>query len=175
MPEDLTRYVLEVNPWTPLEDLREFTLMRGVIVGAWASVETVLKEIALKASRLEPYIDVDVRIPKKNSEIIEYLKVLTTIKGPIYSIADDLKSLMLNFESHSNDRNMIAHAHMQVLPNWGATFSSYVAKGDKIGGDYFAYEERRLTLLQMDELARAATVLSHKAQAIRQKFLEHLE
>ena len=128
-----------------------------------------------KGFKVEPYIDVDVRIPKKNSEIIEYLKVLKTIKGPIYSIADDLKSLMLNFESHSNDRNMLAHAHMQVLPNWGATFSSYVAKRDKIGGDYFAYEERRLTLLQMDELARAATVLSHKAQAIRQKFLEHLE
>ena len=169
---DPLRYALEINPWTPADDLREATLWRGVIVGAWGSVETTLKEIALRASKTDPYGSIDCRIPNSRSELVSHLRGVLIIEGPLCSIRNEIDELLSGYDQGANDRNLLAHAHMEVLGNWGATFKAFHAKRDKQGGDHFVYNRIRKTIGELDDMARIATELSHKAQFIRDRIDE---
>ena len=171
--DDPLRYAVEVSPWTPVEDLRTATLWRGVIVGAWGSVETALKEIALRASRCESFAPLDARIPNSRGDLIEYLRLVLTDPGPLSAVASELKILVDGYEASAEHRNLLAHAHMSVLPNWPVIFKTFQAKRDKLNGDHFSYSEIKLTIEQLDGIALLATQLSRAAQILRDHIDEH--
>src|SRR6476469_910421 len=67
-------YAIEYNPWTTMQEIEDATLYRGVIVSAFAQIETRLGEIAIRSSRMPPYQALRTRFPFKAEQRVAFLR-----------------------------------------------------------------------------------------------------
>lgn len=152
-------FALDVSPWQTKSSLEAAFLHRGVVVGAWAAVETNLIELSIRASRLDCYVKLRSKYPTRLKDRIRFLRLVADDEGPLKPWASLLHKVLDRYERSSEIRNIMAHAHMEVLPDWGATFSGYQAKGET---EIMHYRQRLLP----DELRLAAAKAARFSRAV---------
>lgn len=90
----------ETNPWTADDDLRAALLYRGALVSAWATIESRIKELAIRCSRVEAYRSITpARFPRR----------------PLLPYAETGLNFLDRFDATAEMRHIMAHSRMRVL------------------------------------------------------------
>jgi hypothetical protein len=149
-PPGLARsaYAVEINPWVPRGNIEAALLFRGTIVSAFGYIETLMGEVAVRASRLDDYAGLREGFPHSAAKRSAHLRRVFA-SGPLAPF-ERLATLAFDrFDATAELRHLVAHARMQVLPDWGVTFEDFPrnAPGGLI---------KRTKRLQMSELEQAA-------------------
>lgn len=153
---------LEVNPWQTKASVDAALLYRGAIVAGWASVETTIIELAIRASGHEAYVGHRKAYPTKLKTRVAYLRDILSLPGPLDRYADDIGRIVDHYVESADLRNMLAHAFMEVYPQWGATFSGFRPKDEATITQF----RKRLTEEQLEALAVEATQYSRDARSL---------
>lgn len=156
-PKNLARsaYATEVNPWTTKGDIEATLLFRGAIVSAFGSIETHLGELALRCSRLSHYAALRSNFPYSFKNRIRFLREAFALQ-PLASYGRIANQFFDRAESLFASRNMVAHARMQIMPDWGVTFHHF-PESSKEG---VTTARQRLMLEDLERLAWRAAKLS---------------
>ena len=147
--------MIEVNPWTPQEQVEKALLYRGAILSAWSAIETWLSEWALRASHLDAYRGLREKFPYKIDSRVGFLERILDQPGPLQPFAPLGLQLLSRVRDAADLRNQMAHARMRVLAQWGVTFAELIGQGDQV-----SWRTRRYSLADLERLSRRATRLS---------------
>ena len=160
---------LDVNPWVADQIVSDALLYRGVFLAGWANVETTLIEIAIRASCDPHYSDHRDTYPSKLKSRVAYLDEILCVPGPLSKHASVARAVLQRYRKYEEFRNIMAHARMTILPQWGATFHFFQAKS----GREITYKTLRLTQEQLHwyalraaRFSRAVRKLAGKVDAI---------
>jgi hypothetical protein len=167
-PKNLGRsaYAVEVNPWARRGEIEAALLFRGSIVSAFGYIETRLSELAIRTSVMDEYIGLREKLPFTFGRRVKYLREIFEIP-PLIKYQPYAGQFLDRLEQNYELRNLVAHARMQVLPDWGVTFVHY-----RHGDDNQILEVRKRILVS--ELEKAAWRLSRLSR-LAQLLLERLE
>lgn len=152
-------YAVEANPWTPQEDLEAAIFFRGAIVSSFGYIETCLGEVCIQTSRLPCYAELTPHFPYSTSKRVTHLRKAFAI-GPLAPYHRTATAFLDRFDATGPLRNMVTHARMQVLSNWGVTFKHYPKQVD--GG--VQYQSMRLTIAELELKAWQTARLSRLCQ-----------
>ncbi|WP_375428688.1 hypothetical protein [uncultured Sphingomonas sp.] len=144
---------LEVNPWQTKSSIEAAHMFRGAIVGAWASVETYIIEIAIRSSIHPAYIGIRAAYPSKLKGRVAYLRTIVELDGPLVNYRKLVETVLRRYEESAPARNRMAHSRMIVQPDWGVTFYGFLPKSDKV----ITYDMRRFTPVDLETEAQRAT------------------
>lgn len=167
-PRNLARsaYAVEVNPWVRRGDVEAALLFRGTIVSAFGYIDTRLSEVAIRSSLMPEYEGLRGNLSFKFSSRMKYLREIIEF-GPFFDFRNVAEAYLSRLEAHYEIRNIAAHAHMQVLPDWGVTFTDYSPNKDR----KITKRQRRLTLHELERSAWRLARLSRLCQT----FIDELE
>jgi hypothetical protein len=107
-------YALEYNPWSSAAEIEDAIFYRGVIVSAFAQIETVLGEIAIRASRSPQYAELRETFPFSAEKRTAFLRKAFEAE-PLAQYRSVALSYLDRFDELASLRHMAAHARMQVL------------------------------------------------------------
>lgn len=107
-------YALEYNPWTSTQEIENAMLYRGVIVSAFAQIETKLGEIAIRASRIGQYLALREHFPFSAEKRVSFLRKAFELE-PLARHRPIGSAFLDKFESIASLRHVMAHGRMQVL------------------------------------------------------------
>lgn len=155
-------FALEVNPWVTRETVDAAHLYRGAIIGGWANVESSLIELSIRASHHPAYLGRREFYPKKFSSRIAYLNDIFNLPGPLAQYSRFGQAVVTRFVASEDLRNMMAHAQMKVLPDWGATFHFFEPKT----GSEIRFRTQRFTEDQLKAHAIKATRFSRAVRCM---------
>ena len=152
-------YEVEANPWARRGDVEAALFYRGTIVSAFGYIETRMGELAIRASRLDVYSAMRENFPFSAEKRSTYLrKVFST--GPLKSFGAIAGLALDRFDAAAELRHLVAHARMQVLPDWGVSFDDFPKSGR--GG--LTVRRRRFLLEDLEREAWRAARLSRLCQ-----------
>lgn len=151
---------LETSPWQTKASIDAAMLYRGAIIAGWGSVETNLIEVAIRASRHDAYLGIRDNYPFKLKTRVAYLRDVLAVEGPLAPYAMIGRAILDRYVMAASLRNMMAHARMTVLPDWGATFDGFEGKGDRI-----THYRQRFTEDRLAGLARRSTRFARVVQS----------
>ena len=152
-------FVLEINPWVPESHVTAALFYRGAIVSAWGYIDTTLTELCIRSARMPEYRDIQKTFPSGLVKRLKYMRTVLQSPGPFATFEQPGLRFLARFEAEAPLRHLMAHGHMRVLPDWGATFTDFRADGRAI-----ANRRKRFTLDQLRRLARKSTKLSRHVQ-----------
>jgi len=155
-------FALEMNPWQTEESINTALLCRGAIVAGWANVESSLIEVAIRASRYPAYQGHRDSFPTKLKTRVTYLREIIELPGPLRPHAKLGRAVLDRYQATEDLRNMMAHARMQVLPGWGATFHFFQAAS----GSQIRYRTRRFTEIELQFLGNKAARFSRAVRRL---------
>lgn len=107
-------YALEYNPWSSQAEVEDAVFYRGVIVSAFAQIETKLGELAIRASLIPQYHALSERFPFSAGKRVAFLRRIFE-KEPLSLHQSTALNFLDRFEDISALRHMMAHGRMQVL------------------------------------------------------------
>ena len=170
-PNNLARsaYAVEINPWVRRGDIESALLFRGTIVSAYGYIETRLRELSIRCSHMPEYGSVTAREPRTILECINYIRLIFS-HGPLVRFQKITEQFLLRFEAMSNIRNQAAHARMQVLPDWGATFLDFI----RVKG-VTHIRQKPFTKDELEGLAWRAAKLSRLCQLLADHLQRQIE
>lgn len=146
-------YAVEYNPWTTREDVETVLLLRGAIVSAFGQIETLLGEIAVRASRLPQYAALRDTFPHSVDRRISFLRRAFEL-DPLAVHRSIANNFLSRFEAAADLRHMMAHARMQVLGKV-VTFHDF-PQSNKNG---IATRRQPFTILELERQAWRAAKL----------------
>lgn len=159
-------YAVEVNPWARRGEIEAALLFRGSIVSAFGYIDTRLSELAIRTSVMPEYLGMREKLPFTFQRRINYLREIFDT-APLERYQPYARQFLYRLEQNYELRNLVAHARMQVLPDWGVTFVHFV-RGD--GNQLLEVNKRVL----VSELERAAWRLCRLSR-LTQFLLERIE
>lgn len=154
-------YAIEVTPWTTRGDIEAALFFRGTIVSAHGYVETRLAELCFRCSKLPEYATLRGSFPYSFPDRLAYLRKAFEL-SPLAHHQDTAERFFRRVEAQADLRHLFAHARMQVLPDWGATFHDFKAQK----GMPMAYRQFRMTLRNLEREAWNAARLSRICQRL---------
>jgi hypothetical protein len=107
-------YALEYNPWTSKPEIEDAMFYRGVIVSAFAQIETRLGELAIRASLLPQYLEIGERFPFTAEKRVAFLRKAFAL-DPLAPYGEIAIGFLDRFRDIAGLRHMMAHGRMQVL------------------------------------------------------------
>jgi hypothetical protein len=107
-------YAIEHNPWSSLPEIEDAMLYRGVIVSAFAQIETKLGEIAIRASLIPQYHALCESFPFSAAKRIRFLQRVFEL-GPLAPHRIIALAFLDKFDSIAAVRHIMAHGQMRVL------------------------------------------------------------
>ncbi len=126
----------EVNPWTLDHSLTEIMQLRGTFVAAMGTIETILTELAIRASKHEAYAGIRGRFPSRRPDRLKYLRLVSDLRGPLTPHRTLLIGIISRFSDNLALRDILAHGRMQILTGPGDDASikleDYSAVGELI-------------------------------------------
>lgn len=143
---------LEVNPWQSKRSIEAVLLYRGAIVSAWANVEASIIEVALRSSIHPRYSHIRDTYPSRLDGRVKYLRKVLASDGPLANHASLGNAILNRYVESADLRNLMAHAGMRVMPQWGTTFQMFKPKADQ-----------EVALLRIRYTEEALNNLAHKA------------
>jgi hypothetical protein len=160
-PRGLARsaYAVEINPWARRGDIEAALLFRGVIVSAYGNMETQMGELVIRCSRLEVYAKMKGSFPFSVPRRLAFLRAAFS-HGPLMPYQKFAISFIDRFEASSNLRHQIAHARMQVMPDWGVTFHDIPSSKD----EEIQLRSKQIAPVELEEWAWQAAKLSRLFQ-----------
>jgi hypothetical protein len=154
-------YAIEVTPWTTKGDIEAALLFRGTIVSAYGYVETRLGELGYRCSAMPEYCDIEDQFPYRMPSRLSFLR--RCFAGvPLVKFQDTAERFFIRFEGSAKVRHLAAHARMQVLPDWGATFHDFY----KPKGEHMNYRTQRYKLRDLEKEAFRAAMTSRLCQRL---------
>lgn len=162
-------YAIETNPWTTKGDVEAALLFRGTIVSAHGYIETRLAELSFRCSKSDEYRELRDKYPYTLDNRLEYLRNVFSIE-PLHIHHAIAEKFFKQVESGRELRHLMAHARMQVLPDWGVVFHGF--KQPK--GEPMQYRQDRMLLSDLERAAWRASKLSRACQRLADG-LENLE
>lgn len=156
---------VEINPWTLDVALEEVMRLRGAYVAAMGTIETILTELAIRASKAEEYDLVRAKFPSRRPDRLKYLQAVCDMDGPLTPYRSIIISVVARFEAGLSLRDMLAHGRMKIT-----SFSSelvtidmqdYSAAGEfiKLRRDNFKLTWLRSRTYRMTRLSRCVDLL----------------
>lgn len=143
-------FALETSPWQTKASIDAAMLYRGAIIAGWGSVEANIIEVAIRASKHPAYANIRDSYPSKLKSRVAYLRDVLAAEGPLLPFAGLGNAILSRYTGTEAMRNQMAHARMQVLPDWGATMTGFRAKSkDEITFYRTRYTEHDLAWLAM--------------------------
>ena len=168
-PQGVARspYAVESNPWSRRGEIEAALLFRGTIVSAYGFVETRLAELTIQASRLECYTNLAPTLPYITHRRLKFLRQVFA-SGPLEPYQEVAEQFFKRFEKIADTRHLVAHARMQVLPDWGVTFEDYrIVKGEIINRTKrFPMEEFEVLASNSARFSRLSQRLSNDLAAL---------
>ena len=167
-PKNLGRsaYAVEVDPWARRGEIEAALLFRGSIVSAFGYIETRLSELAIRTSVMDEYFGLREKLPFPFGKRVKYLREIFKLP-PLMKYQPYACQFLDRLEENYELRNLVAHARMQVSPDWGITFILY-QHGD---GNQIIEVRKRILLSELEKAAWQLSRLSRLAQLL----LERLE
>jgi hypothetical protein len=107
-------YALEYNPWSSKGEIEDAIFYRGVIVSAFAQIETSLGEVAIRASRLPQCHALRENFPFQADRRIAFLRTALAVE-PFARFESVGARFLDKFETIAALRHMMAHGRMRVL------------------------------------------------------------
>jgi hypothetical protein len=157
---DRTSFLLEINPWVADIDMRNALLYRGVIVSAWAYVDTSLTDLVIRSSYLDEYGGALRRsFPKKLRDRREYMQAALKINGPLNPWLKVGVKILDRIAEQDELRNIMAHSKMTLAPRRGFEFVDFRENGGSI-----ICRRRIYSLIELRRFAILATRLSRLIQ-----------
>ncbi len=162
-PAGLARsaYAVEVNPWVRRGDVEAALLFRGTIVSAFGYIETLMGELAVRASRLDDYAGLREGFPHSAGKRSAHLRRVFA-SGPLAPFKRLATAALDRFDATAELRNLAAHARMQVLPDWGVTFEDF----PKNAPSGLIKRTKRLQMSDLEQAAWQAARLSRLCQRL---------
>lgn len=162
-PSGLARspYAVEVNPWVPRGHIEAALLFRGTIISAYGYIETLMGEIAIRASRLDEYCQLRANFPHSAYKRSIHLRKLFA-GGPLAQFCSIATVALNRFDGTAELRHLVAHARMQVMPDWGITFHDFPKNAP--GG--LIMRRKRLSMVELEREAWRAARLSRLCQRL---------
>lgn len=90
---------------------------------------------------------------------------------PFSGYKDVAEAFLIRLERQYELRNIVAHAHMQVLPDWGVTFTDYTPQKN----NEIAKRQRRFALAELERLAWRMAKLSRLCQLLLNQLEQRVE
>lgn len=153
---------LEINPWQTKSLVDDAHLYRGAIVSAWANVDTSLMEITIRASCHPAYAGAREFYPSRFRDRIQYLRKILTMPGPLAEFRQLGEAVLKRYGADADLRNMMAHARMTQLLDWGVTFSGFMAKS----GHEISQYRRRISREELEVIALRAARFSRAVRKL---------
>lgn len=157
----------ERNPWLSDEHIHESLFLRGAYVAAIGTVETMLTEIAIAASKVPAYASLKVKFPSRRNDRIDYLRKVACVPGLLHRYATLIEAVLRRFEEALELRDLFAHARQQIYSSlikhalWEVRLFDFYANGSAI-----AYRERRITDTELRRLALRAASFSRAVASL---------
>lgn len=151
---------VEINPWTPDQTLMEVMQLRGAFVAAMGTIETILTELAIRASKHEAYFGIRDRFPSRRSERLKYLEKICEAEGPLTRHRTLILAIVRRFSDGLPLRDILAHGRMRVLtgPSDDASIKleDYSASGVFIQfrRDHYTLKSFRVRVYRITRLSR---------------------
>lgn len=150
---------VEINPWTLDHTLTEVMQLRGAYVAAMATVETILTELAIRASKHEAYVALRGRFPSRRPDRLRYLGAVCETTGPLTPHRSLVLGVIRRFEDGLSLRDILAHGRMQVLTGPGDD-ASIKLEDYSASGEFIQFRRDQYTLKTLRRRVYRATRLS---------------
>ncbi|NTS66347.1 hypothetical protein HRV97_14405 [Sphingomonas sp. HHU CXW] len=156
---------VEINPWTLDHTLTEVMQLRGAYVAAMGTVETILTELAIRASKHQAYAGIRARFPSRRPDRLKYLTSVCNSVGPLTPYRGLVLGIIHRFENGLVLRDIEAHGRMQVITGPGDDASikleDYSAAGEFIQfrQDQYTLKTMRLRVYRATRLSRSVDML----------------
>jgi hypothetical protein len=154
-------YAVEGNPWATTQDVEAAIFFRGAIVSAHGYVETRIAELCFRCSKLPQYADLRSSFPYSLGDRLSFLRKAFSAP-PLHIYQETAERFFINVEQGAELRHIVAHARMQVMPNWGVTFHDFRTSK----GGLTDYRQHRRTLSELEREAWNAARLSRKCHRL---------
>lgn len=155
-------FAIEINPWTEEQALRDALFWRGTFLSAWAYVETVLLEIAMRSSIEDAYRGFRDTYPYKMSGRLQYLRRILREPGPLSAYRSRGEQLVDSFEAGAELRHKLAHGRMTMTQAEWIRFDWF---NPQKGGEIVTYGWEIMGLSKLAAEASRASSVSRTAQA----------
>ena len=162
-------YEVERNPWARRGDIEAALLFRGTIVSAYGYIESRLGELAIRCSRIPIYAAKRSSFPYSIDRRISFLRAAFHT-GPLAPHQRFAEMFFDRVERTGALRHRVAHARMQVLPDWGITFHD-IPRAD---AGAVMLRSHRMTMQELERSAWQAARLSRLCQHLLDR-LDELE
>ncbi|WP_233610477.1 hypothetical protein, partial [Corallococcus sp. AB049A] len=117
--------------------------------------------LAVRLSRMEEYSELRNSFPFVSKKRLAFLRQAFTLP-PLNSFEATALAFFTRFERSADLRHLVAHAQMQVLPDWGVTFHDYVVAE----GNVLQKRSQRYLLKDFEVLARKSASLARLGQTL---------
>jgi hypothetical protein len=125
-------YAVEVNPWTTRGDVEAALLFRGTIISAHGEIDYRLSALCIKCSKITEYAGVREQYPFSFPARIKFLRTIFQF-GSLQRFEQLAMTVFQKIEGDFQFRNLVAHAHMQVLPENWVTFQDFpMSRGQEV-------------------------------------------
>lgn len=150
-----------INPWVQDRDLARVLILRAAILWSYSHIEQKLTDLVVRCSQTPEYRDLREKPPFSSAARIAYLRKVLATDGPLSKYERLGTAILDRYDESRPIRNRMAHADMQVLPNWAVTFDEIVIDGGEITHRRTNYWPGHL-----ERLAAEAARFSHAVQRI---------
>lgn len=150
-----------INPWVQDGDLARVLILRAAILWSYSHIEQKLTDVAIRCSNSPEYRDIREKPPFSSGARITYLRRVLETDGPLSRYAKLGTAILNRYEKSRVIRNRMAHADMEVLPQWAIVFNEIVIDGGEITIHRTNYWPGQLELL-----ALKAARFSHAVQRV---------
>lgn len=157
-------YAVEVNPWSRRGEIEAALLFRGSIVSAFGYIDTRLTELAIRTSVMPEYNGMREKLPFVFQRRVKYLREIFGMQ-PLIRYQPYARQFFERLERSYKLRNVVAHAQMQVLPDWGVTFTHFDWGDD----NQLIKLTERFALPDLERLAWRFTRFSRLAQFLLER------
>lgn len=161
--------VFEV-PWLTDTDMERILLFRGTFVSAAAQVETILTELAVRASYHPNYVDAREHFPRRRDDRIKHLRKLCILPGPLAPRAKRLDAIVQFYEASQTMRDRLAHARMTARSDGGMIARAFgLTEAVRLleiagGGDLVELRDNRMSINELRQLAERAALVSRATE-----------
>lgn len=150
---------VEMNPWTLDHTLTEVMQLRGAYIAAMGTMETILSELAIRASKHVAYAGLRGRFPSRRPDRLKYLRAVCETPGPLTPHRGLVFGIMRRFEDGLALRDILAHGRMQVLTGPGDD-ASIKLEDYSAAGEFIQFRRDQYTLKTLRVRVYRATRLS---------------
>lgn len=150
---------VEINPWATDATIEEVMQLRGAYISALGTIETILTELAIRASKHEAYVSVRTKFPSRRPDRLKYLEALREIEGPLTPYRGLIAGTIKRFRAGLGARDILAHGRMQVMSGPGDD-ASIKLEDYSAAGAYVSFRRDQWTLKNFRIRTYRATRLS---------------